>query len=89
MSESAHILLDVRTVPEYGETRIGGAMLIPVDELKRRAPTELPDKQVPIYIYCYSGARAARAADLLAVMGYASVYHFGGILDWPYGVTGG
>ena len=89
MKEAAHILLDVRTAPEYEEVRIDGAKLIPVDELRRCAPAELPDKQVPIFVYCHSGARAARAADLLAGMGYTSVFNFGGIIQWPYEVARG
>jgi len=60
-----------------------------VDELRRRAPAELPDKQAAILIYCHSGARAAQAADLLAGMGYANAFAFGGILNWPYEVAKG
>ena len=79
-----YILLDVRTLSEYEQVRIEGAKLIPVDELSRRAPVELPDKNIPIFIYCHSGARAARAVDLLTGMGYTNVLSFGGILNWPY-----
>ena len=85
----AHILLDVRTAAEYRQARIDGAQLIPVDELRSRAPAELPDKQIPIYVYCRSGARAAQAAELLTGMGYTQVFNFGGILDWPYEVARG
>lgn len=78
------VLLDVRTPPEYKQVRINGAKLIPVDELAQRAPTELPDKSIPVLIYCHSGARAAKAANLLAGMGYADAVSFGGIINWPY-----
>jgi len=82
-----YILLDVRSAAEYKETRIAGAKLIPVDELGRRAPVELSDKHIPIFIYCRSGARAARAADFLAGIGYTSVYSFGGIMNWQFGTV--
>ena len=79
-----YVLLDVRTPPEYEESHIGGAKLIPVDELARRAPAELPDKQALILVYCRGGARAAGAVKTLAQMGYANAVSFGGLLDWPY-----
>ncbi|MCL1919242.1 MAG: rhodanese-like domain-containing protein [Peptococcaceae bacterium] len=84
-----HILLDVRTASEYKEVRIDGAKLIPVDELSRRALAELPDKHRTVFIYCHSGARAAKAADLLVGMGYTKVFSFGGIVNWPYETING
>lgn len=85
-SDSAdnYVLLDVRTPLEYEQIRIAGARLIPVDELERRAPAELPDKNIPILVYCKSGMRALKAAETLVNMGYANVRSFGGILNWPY-----
>jgi len=79
-----YVLLDVRSLSEYREIRIGGANLIPLGELSSRAPLELLGKNVPIYVYCRSGARAGKAAQLLAEMGYERVYDIGGIANWPY-----
>jgi len=79
-----YVLLDVRTPGEYKEVRIDGAKLIPIDELGRRAPAELPDKDIPIYVYCRSGGRASGAVRTLKGMGYTKVANMGGILDWPY-----
>lgn len=79
-----YVLLDVRNNSEYQEARIAGAKLIPVGELHHRAPAELPDKHISIFVYCRSGARAAQAVKLLAGMGYAKVYNIGGITNWPY-----
>jgi len=79
-----YILLDVRTPSEYAQIRIDGAKLIPVDELVRRAPDELPDKHIPVLVYCHSGVRAERAAEILIQMGYADVFSFGGIMNWTY-----
>ena len=85
MSQSDnYILLDVRTRAEYDQARIEGAKSIPLDELNLRAPVELPDKNIPVFVYCHSGARAAKAADLLAGMGYTNILNFGGIISWPY-----
>ena len=84
METSEPVLLDVRTPSEYHESHIRGARLIPVDELDRRASSELPDRNALILVYCRSGARAANAVKLLVHMGYKNVFSFGGILDWPY-----
>jgi len=89
LQPAPYILLDVRTPEEYRQGHIGGAKLIPVDELDRRAGKELPDKTMSILVYCRSGARAGRAADMLVKMGYAQVSNFGGILDWPYEIVKG
>ena len=85
MGESrGFILLDVRTLGEYTQRRIEGAILIPGNELRSRAETELPDKNTLILVYCQSGVRSANAARTLAALGYVNVYDFGGISGWPY-----
>ena len=83
-SGDRYILLDVRTVEEYAERRIAGAVLIPDNEISSRAEAELPDKSMLILVYCRSGARSERAANALIGMGYKNVYDIGGIIDWPY-----
>ncbi len=84
-----YILLDVRTVEEWTENRIEGALLIPDYEISERAEDELPDKSASILIYCRSGRRSADAANTLVDMGYINVYDFGGISDWPYETVSG
>ena len=85
MSElNDYILLDVRTEEEYRKKRIEGAVLIPNNEIKERAKTELPDKKAVILVYCQSGGRSANAARELAGLGYTNVYDMGGISGWPY-----
>jgi len=82
-----YTLLDVRTVEEFNGGRIKGAMLIPVDELSSRAEKELPDKNATILVYCRSGARSARAAQILADLGFTAIYDFGGLMGWPYEIV--
>jgi len=84
-----YALLDVRTMSEYKQFRIDGATLIPLNELTSRAQLDLPNKDVLIFIYCYSGARAARATKMLSYMGYPNIYNLGGIINWPYGTAQG
>ena len=61
-----YVLLDVRTTEEYKQARIKGAKLLPVDEIASRALKELPDKNMPILVYCHSGARAGSAVKMLS-----------------------
>ena len=85
MSElNDYILLDVRTEEEYRKKRIEGAVLIPNNEIKERAKTELPNKNAVILVYCHSGGRSANAARELVGLGYTNVYDMGGITNWPY-----
>ncbi len=78
------VLLDVRTHEEYKKIHIDGAKLLPVDNIKQRAEAELPDKNVPILVYCQSGMRAGNAVKQLKQMGYTNAFSFGGIVNWPY-----
>jgi rhodanese-related sulfurtransferase len=88
MKESDNfILLDVRTLSEFQEIRIEGAILIPNYEIKDRAENELPDKNAIILVYCRSGLRSASAAAELARLGYTNVFDFGGIINWHYGTV--
>jgi len=88
-TEQTFVLLDVRSEREFKYQRIDGAILIPASQLKKRAASELPDKDALILVYCRSGARSATAANTLGEMGYTRVYDFGGIQSWPYETVSG
>lgn len=82
--ETDYIILDVRTIEEYDEKHIPGAVLIPDYEITERAEKELPDKDQLILVYCRSGNRSKTASQALADMGYTNIVEFGGIKSWPY-----
>lgn len=88
-NEQGIILLDVRTLDEYSEKHIPGSILIPVDEIEKKAPAILTDKAAKIFVYCRSGNRAAAASMALTGMGYTNVYNLGGITNWPYDTEAG
>lgn len=74
-------LLDVRTFGEYGQFRLEGARLIPIDQLAGRL-VEIPRNR-PILIYCAVGSRSSQVANYLVRQGYAEVYNLsGGIYAW-------
>ena len=83
------ILLDVRTEEEYRTERIADAILIPDYEITAKAPSQLPDQDALILIYCRSGNRSKAAANALVSMGYTNVYDFGAIQSYPYETVSG
>jgi hypothetical protein len=76
-----------RTVEEFNEGHIDGAVLIPEYEIRERAEKELPNKEQLILVYCRSGRRSKIAAQDLTDLGYTNVKEFGGIIDWQYEIV--
>ena len=85
-SEEDYVILNVHTQEEYDQGHIPGAVLIPNTEIEARAEEELPDKGQLILVYCRSGNRSKKAAEILVELGYTNIKKFGGIIDWPYEV---
>jgi len=81
--EEGYIILDVRTVAEYNEKHIPGAINIPNETIGTDTIPELPDKEQLILVYCRSGNRSKQASEKLVKLGYTNVVEFGGIIDWP------
>ncbi len=74
-------LLDVRNPEEILICRIEGSTVIPLPELPRRFD-EL-DRDRAIVVHCKSGARSAKAVELLKGAGFSPVANLtGGILGW-------
>lgn len=77
-SNSASVLIDVRTRAEYTEGHIPGSKNIPLQEIQKIA-SAVPDHSTPIFVYCLSGARSRQAVSELRRMGYSQVTNLGGI----------
>ena len=77
-----YIILDVRRADEYAEGHIPGAINVANEDIGDEMPSELPDLDQVIYVYCRSGRRSKEASSKLAALGYTNIYEFGGILDW-------
>lgn len=74
--------LDCRYDVEFEESRIPGALHVPLDRLRELVNTL--DRETPYIVYCRSGRRSACAAYLLRERGYHAYSLTGGISDWPY-----
>ena len=76
--QSAPLILDVRSVKEFKEAHIIGAINIPHSELAMRLG-ELPrDKAREIVVYCRTGRRVLLAEKILQEAGYIYIYELEG-----------
>ncbi|SFJ21571.1 Rhodanese-related sulfurtransferase [Halobacillus dabanensis] len=74
-------LIDVREPKEFDGGHILGARNIPLSQMKNRLIEIRKDK--PVYLYCQSGARSARAAMMLHKKGYEDLNMLeGGFKKW-------
>jgi adenylyltransferase/sulfurtransferase len=75
------VLIDVREPHEFQICRIPGSTLIPLGELPKRLSELNPNDE--FVMHCKSGARSAKATDLLKQSGFTKVRNMkGGILAW-------
>ena len=82
LSKKDITILDVRTPAEWKTGIIEGAQLVNFYSEAFEADILKLDKEHPIFVYCKSGGRSAKAADILAKNGY-TVYNLeGGMGAW-------
>ena len=81
-STSNALLVDVRNPSEYAGGHIPGSINFAMSRVLQEAEEAFPDKSQPLFVYCQSGARSARAGKLLGLLGYESVTDLGGISDY-------
>jgi rhodanese-related sulfurtransferase len=80
IKEKKGTLLDVRSVMEFEENHITGAINIPLDSIESKIK-EIASMQKPIVVYCLSGGRSGIAAGILQQNGMEDVYNGGGIFS--------
>ncbi len=77
------VLLDIREKEEIALGYIQGSLFLPQGRVKEEVEALLPDKNVPIVVYCAGGIRSLVAAKLMKEKGYAHVYSMTkGINGW-------
>ena len=74
------ILLDVRSIQEYNEGHLNGAINIPLSELKINS-IKMLNKNDIIIAYCQMGKRSKKSINVLKALGYNNVYTLEGGLD--------
>lgn len=77
------ILLDVRTPGEIARGKIDGAIELDISSPEFTQKLQSLDKKATYVVYCQSGVRSEKAAQMLASQGCQSVYNFrGGYAAW-------
>ncbi len=80
IKEKKGTLLDVRSVMEFEENHIPGAINITLDTIEANI-NKIAEMQKPIVLYCLSGGRSAIATGILQQNGLQEVYNGGGIFS--------
>lgn len=76
-------LIDVRTANEFKSGHIKTATNIDYYSSNFSNQMSKLNKEKPVYIYCRSGNRSIKAANLLAKLGFTEIYDLeGGFLNW-------
>jgi phage shock protein E len=75
------IVIDVRTVQEWDNGHLEGAVLIPYDQIGEKIGTVVKDKSQKIFLYCRSGHRAGIAKKALEKLGYKDIINLGSLED--------
>ena len=74
-------LIDVIEPHEFKKGHVLGARNIPLTQMRQRLVELRKDK--PVYLYCQSGSRSTRAAQLLHKKGYEDINQLkGGFKKW-------
>lgn len=76
-------LIDVRTPEEFAAGHLPNAQNIDVFDEDFRKGFSKFDKNAPLYVYCRSGNRSAKAQSILKEMGFVKVINLeGGFMAW-------
>ena len=87
VNEEQSIIIDVRTKEEYDSGHIKGSINIPIDTIElEKLEQVISSKENNIIVYCRSGNRSKKAAQLLVDLGYTNVYDLGSINNWNGGI---
>ncbi|BAX81761.1 thioredoxin domain-containing protein [Labilibaculum antarcticum] len=83
IKDSSGTLLDVRTLGEFKNGHIKDAGQLNYYALGFRKKLLLLPKNQAIYLYCNTGYRSQKAAEILAENGYKNIYNLEhGIMEW-------
>ncbi len=82
-SDRKVVLFDCRTLSEYNEDHISGAILMTVGYVAHEIDDHELSKDTEIYVICRSGKRSVDASLVLKQFGYKNVYNVnGGMIAW-------
>ena len=74
-------LIDVRQPWEHARAKLGGSVLIPLNELPARAAEIAGEPATLLVVYCHHGVRSLSAAAYLIRLGHVNVRSLAGGID--------
>ncbi|HZY80640.1 MAG TPA: rhodanese-like domain-containing protein [Cyclobacteriaceae bacterium] len=81
--QSGATLIDVRSVEEYASGHISGSLNMDVNNPGFKDNVAVLDPKKEYALYCASGVRSGKAAEMLRQAGFTSVFTLtGGIKSW-------
>ncbi len=83
VDDNSSIIIDVRTPEEFTKGHLRNALNINWFDENFESQVEILSRERPVFIYCLSGGRSAKALDKISGMGFKNSYELdGGILEW-------
>jgi len=83
INDNSSIIIDVRTPEEFSKGHLRNALNINWFDDNFEDQVEILSRDRPVFIYCLSGGRSAKALDKISKMGFKNSYELdGGILEW-------
>jgi phage shock protein E len=79
--EAMPVIIDVRTVQEWNNGHLEGAVLIPYHQIGENISDVVKDKSQRIYLYCRTGRRSQIAKEALEKLGYKDIINLGSLED--------
>jgi molybdopterin/thiamine biosynthesis adenylyltransferase/rhodanese-related sulfurtransferase len=81
--DDGSVFVDVREHNEWDTGYIPGALHVPLATVEAQIESLVPDRKLPVVVYCARGNRSAYATKTLEGLGYEHVASLaGGIEDW-------
>ena len=81
INKDEYFIIDVRTRKEYLEFHLNNSTNIPLANLKEKIEKIQPDKNKKMLLYCQSGGRSIKAAQILEKLGYTKIYNLKGGIE--------
>lgn len=83
IDSNEYILIDIRTLEEFNESKIQGAINYDIYEDSFKKKISQLDKNKKYLIYCRSGSRSMFALSIFKQLEFQEVYELeGGIIYW-------
>ena len=81
--DKSSIIIDVRTPEEFNKGHLRNSLNVNWFDDNFDDNIDIFSKDLPVFVYCLSGGRSAKANEKIRSLGFKNVYELdGGILEW-------